>query len=171
MRILNNLFKKKQQTIQQQIYPVFAGKIKLLDKVSKQTYDYSNLGPGFVIEFSSSSQTIIIKSPVSGVLDLVFPSFNSYVIKTSDGIKVLVSLGIDTLKCPEAFEPLIEEGREVREGDALVKMDLNKLRALNLITDAIIVLLPESNVVKVEYDDFIEGSIVDLKQAILTVYK
>ncbi|EIE40354.1 PTS system, glucose-specific IIABC component [Mycoplasmopsis canis UF31] len=172
MGFFSSLFKKKISSEDVRLYPVYPGKLKMLNEVNDPVFSIGAMGEGFAIEFSESAESVILKAPVSGKLELIFPTKHAYAFESQNGIKVLLHIGVDTVNLQgEGFEPLVEVGKEVKAGEPLVKVDLLKIRSNNYITDAIVTILPESNIKGVVFSEYDKNGIVEVEQAILTVDK
>jgi PTS system glucose-specific IIA component len=85
--------------------PVFAGEM---------------VGPGVAIEPDPGETTVV--SPIAGKVVKVHP--HAFVVLGTDGVGVLVHLGINTVRLEgEGFEVLVEQGSTVAAGDPMVRWD------------------------------------------------
>jgi glucose-specific phosphotransferase system IIA component len=78
------------------------------------------MGPGVAIDPDLGEVTVV--APISGKVMVVHP--HAFVVMSSDGVAVLVHLGIDTVRLQgEGFEVLTEKGATVATGDPMVRWD------------------------------------------------
>ncbi|MBQ1318299.1 MAG: PTS glucose transporter subunit IIA [Solobacterium sp.] len=106
-----------------------AGKVIPLSAVNDPMFAREMLGAGFAV----IPEDDVIVSPVAGTLRVVFPSRHVFGVETDHGIKVLVHIGIDTVKAGGAgFTQLAETGTRLRRGDPVIRMDRTVLAGYDL---------------------------------------
>lgn len=106
------------------------GKIVSLEDVEDETFSKKMLGDGFAIDIVDGN----IVAPISGTLETVFPSGHAFGIKGAD-CEILIHVGINTVSLNgEGFEVLVKEGDKVKQGDILVRVDLEKVHSLGKST-------------------------------------
>ena len=72
------------------------------------------------------------------------PSCHAFVITSPEGIEVLVHVGIDTVKLPAGvLQPLCATGEQVSQGERILQVDEEKLRASGYDLSTAIVVLQE----------------------------
>ncbi len=72
----------------------------------------------------------VLYAPEDGEITFVFDTKHAIGFETKDGIGMLFHMGIDTVNLNgQGFEVLVENGQQVKKGDALLKMDLDYLKA------------------------------------------
>ena len=82
-------------------------------------------GDGAAVEPKDS----MIKAPADGIVSFLFPTKHAIGFETTDGIALLIHIGIDTVKLKgEGFEVLVEEGQKVKKGEPLLKVDLSYIK-------------------------------------------
>lgn len=60
---------------------------------------------------------------------MTFPTKHAYGIKRSDGVEVLIHLGMDTVELNgEGFECLVKVGDKVKQGAIIARVDLDYVR-------------------------------------------
>ena len=60
---------------------------------------------------------------------MIFPTGHAIGVKSHDGMEVLIHLGIDTVDMKgEGFEVLVKQGDRVKQGDILIKVDLDAVK-------------------------------------------
>lgn len=98
------------------------------------------MGDGVAVVPSSGD----IVSPVNGILSTVFPTGHAYGIVRSDGVEVLVHIGINTVDLSGVgFKSLVQQGQIVKAGQKIATVDLGLLKSkgydtsiMTIITDA-----------------------------------
>lgn len=106
------------------------------------------MGDGMVVEPKSAE----VVAPADGTVAFVFPSKHAIGFSTSDGIEMLLHIGIDTVKLDgKGFEVFVQDGDTVRAGDLLMKLDIEYIRANapSLVSPVICTELTENQSVRV----------------------
>lgn len=110
------------------ISPV-AGKVIPLSEVNDPMFAREMLGAGFAV----IPEGDVIVSPMTGILRLVFPSRHVFGMETESGIKLLVHIGMDTVKAGgEGFVQLAETGSFLERGEPVIRLDREKLAEYDL---------------------------------------
>lgn len=105
------------------------------------------MGDGAVVEPEDG----IVQAPADGEVCFVFPTKHAIGFQTSDGINMLIHVGIDTVKLDGAgFEVLAAEGTKVKCGDPLMKLDVDYIKnhAPSLVSPVICTELAENQKVR-----------------------
>lgn len=105
------------------------GEVVSLERVPDEAFSSGMLGEGFAV--NPTADTVF--SPVDGVIESVSDSRHAYAISSDIG-DILVHIGIDTVKIPEAFEPMVKAGDRVAAGQPIARADMKKIRAAGLET-------------------------------------
>ncbi|MFG6120710.1 glucose-specific PTS transporter subunit IIBC [Thalassobacillus sp. B23F22_16] len=124
------------------------GEIMPITEVPDQVFSGKMMGDGFAINPSDGK----VVSPVNGKILNVFPTKHAIGIQAENGTEILVHIGIDTVKLKgEGFEAMIEEGDEVKQGQELMKVDLDYVKdnATSIITPVIFTNLQEGQEVTI----------------------
>jgi glucose-specific phosphotransferase system IIA component len=96
--------------------PVFAGEM---------------VGPGVAIDPDPGEVTVV--SPVAGTIVKLHP--HAFVVLSTDGVGVLVHLGINTVKLEgQGFELIATEGATVAAGDPMVRWDPSTISGEDIST-------------------------------------
>ena len=135
MGLLKGIFGTKEERMQV-VSPV-AGKLVPLSEVSDPTFSDEILGQGAAV-IPSENQFI---SPVDGTVTTVFPTGHAVALTSSDGVEVLLHIGLDTVKLNgKHFTIHAEEGQQVKKGDLLLEADLEQIKAegFDIITPVVI---------------------------------
>lgn len=132
-----NLFKKK-ETFKTPI----KGELIAITEVNDQVFSQKMMGDGFAI--IPSENTVI--SPLSGTVDVVFPTKHAIGIKSNTGIEFIIHIGIDTVKLNgEGFTSYVEQGQKISQGEKLVTFDLDLIKTKGYDT-SVIVIFPNNDV-------------------------
>ncbi len=113
------------------------GRILNLDVVPDATFSQKVLGDGFAI----LPEEGIVYSPFDGKVVSLFPTNHAIGIETTDGIELLIHIGIDTVQMKgEGFKAFVKSGDTIRAGDKLIEFDLELVRqkAKSVLTPVII---------------------------------
>jgi glucose-specific phosphotransferase system IIA component len=103
-----------------------SGQVVPLDDVPDEVFSQRIVGDGLAIRPDAGEVT----APVPGRIAKLFPGGHAVVVETAGGIQVLVHIGIDTVRLRgRGFTALVREGQWVDAGDAMVRADLEALRA------------------------------------------
>lgn len=71
-----------------------------------------------------------VLAPIDGKIIQMFDTGHALAIE-SNGIQVLIHIGLDTVELNgQGFTKIAHEGQEVKQGDLLIKVDLEKIKAL-----------------------------------------
>lgn len=121
------------------IYAPATGKVVPLEKVNDELIAKKNLGEGFAIIPDNGN----IYSPVSGVVEAVFSTKHAVGFRTSNGLEVLLHLGIDTVELEgKPFDIMVKENDLVKAGQQLGTMNINQIKAAD--KDPIVITLVTS---------------------------
>ncbi|SDZ34051.1 PTS system, D-glucosamine-specific IIC component [Evansella caseinilytica] len=103
-----------------------SGELKPITEVPDKMFAEKMMGDGFAIEPTEGN----VVSPVAGKVVNLFPTKHAIGLQTADGKEILVHVGIDTVNMKgEGFEALVQQGDEVKQGQPLLKVDLEKVKA------------------------------------------
>lgn len=123
------------------VYAPVNGFARKLSELKDPVFSQEILGAGIAIAYESGD----IFAPISGTLtSLYMPSCHAFVITSPEGIEVLVHVGIDTVKLPAGvLQPLCATGEQVSQGERILQVDEEKLRASGYDLSTAIVVLQE----------------------------
>lgn len=117
-----------------------SGVIVPLEKVPDPVFSKGLAGQGIAID----PVTDEILAPCDGRVTQLHSNRHAIAIKNSSGIEILIHIGLDTVQLKgEGFQALVTLGAEVREGQPLIRFDMDGIaqKAKSLLT---IVVLPQS---------------------------
>lgn len=127
------LFKKSSKL--KVISPVKGDLIPITD-VNDDVFSTQMLGDGFAIEPIDGA----VVAPLSGKITTLFPTKHALGITTDKGLEVLIHMGIDTVELKGApFDVFVKMNQEIKAGDKLAQIDLDKIKQAGL-SDTIIVV-------------------------------
>jgi PTS system glucose-specific IIA component len=96
------------------------GKVVPLSETGDPVFAGEMVGPGVAIDPEPGETTVV--SPIAGKVVKVHP--HAFVVLGSDGVGVLVHLGINTVRLDgRGFEVLAQQGSTVEAGDPMVRWD------------------------------------------------
>ncbi|MCD4962552.1 PTS sugar transporter subunit IIA [Enterococcus casseliflavus] len=105
-----------------EIYSVAAGELRELTDIKDDVFSKKMLGDGFGISTLDPS----VYSPVSGKISLVYETGYAIGIQCSDGVEILIHIGLDTVELAGTpFEVFVQSGDVVDNQTALVRVDWN----------------------------------------------
>lgn len=94
------------------------GEVIPLAEVNDKAFATGALGKGVGIIPTNAITKVM--SPVDGVVTVVFPTKHAYGIKTTNGLELLIHIGIDTVNLEgKFFESSVEQGQTVQQGDLI----------------------------------------------------
>lgn len=121
-----------------------SGKIIDLSQVNDEMFASKALGDGFAIELSDGK----IVAPFNGKVITAFPTGHAFGILDDAGREVLIHIGIDTVNLNGAgFDVKVRQGAHVKQGDVLVEVDLNKLKAANIDSTTMVIFTSGEKVI------------------------
>ncbi|KAA9089382.1 N-acetylglucosamine-specific PTS transporter subunit IIBC [Microbacterium radiodurans] len=102
-----------------------AGAVRPLSEVPDPMFAQGTMGPGLAIE--PTADTVV--APADGTVTTVFPTGHAIGLTLADGTELLIHVGVDTVELKgRGFEPLVEQGEEVRAGAELLRFDAAAIR-------------------------------------------
>ena len=93
-----------------------------ISKVPDDTFANKIMGDGFAI--LPKDGTVV--APADGRIVVLFPTKHAIGMVTNDGLEILIHVGIDTVKLQgKGFEAFVNQGDRVKEGQLLLRADLD----------------------------------------------
>lgn len=130
------IFKKKEEEKILIGSPV-KGEAVPIREVSDPTFGQEILGKGVAIRPSEGR----IYAPVDGEVSLLFDTLHAVSVTSSEGVEILVHIGLDTVALKgEHFTAHKKTGDQIRKGDLLITVDLEKVKeaGYDVITPVVI---------------------------------
>lgn len=128
-------FFKKNKVIE--IISPATGRIIPIEKVEDETFAKKRTGDGIAVELTDGK----IIAPFDGEITSMYNANHCLVIRSEDGIELLIHIGIDTIKLKgEGFKKYVELNDKVNKGDTILEADLDLLKSKNksVVTPVII---------------------------------
>lgn len=131
--------KKETVTIEKEAEVVspLNGKVIALSEVNDPVFSQEILGKGTAIIPSDGK----LMAPVSGTVEKMFETYHAVGITADNGIKLLIHIGLDTVKLGgKHFKPLVKDGDRIEVGTPLIEFDLEKIKEEGYDTVTMLVL-------------------------------
>lgn len=107
------------------------------------------MGIGFGIRPTDAT----IFSPITGVVESVFPTHHAITLKSEAGIEVLVHIGLETVDLNgEGIRPLVKSGDKVTTETKIAEVDWAAIIQAGKKTDVIIVFTSLDKQLKGKFD-------------------
>ena len=126
---------------------LFKKKIKLTSPMTGEIVDITDTSdPVFSGKMVGDGVTIIptdgdVLAPMAGKIIQMFDTGHALAIE-SNGIQVLIHIGLDTVELNgQGFTKIAHEGQEVKQGDLLIKVDLEKIKELGKSIESPVVIV------------------------------
>lgn len=159
-----NFFKKRKAADGEVVVAAASGELMPITDVKDDVFSTKMLGDGYAIKPSDGE----IFAPVSGEVTTLFPTKHAIGIKTKEGLDVLIHLGLDTVELKgEPFTTDIKQGDEVKQGEKIATMDINKVTEAGF-DDTVIVVYTNMDVL--ESVDPVEKGAVEHSQKAQTIH-
>ncbi len=140
---------KNKRILSNDIVSPVTGKILPTFEIADTVFSQEMMGQ--TIAIIPDDGTIV--SPVSGVLELVFPTKHAFGVKTNDGLGFLVHIGIDTVTLKgKGFKSFAKKGDRVHFGQKIIEVDLETLKAAGIDTTVMLIITEKNrDDFKIEY--------------------
>ena len=137
------------------------GKVVPLTEVPDPTFAEKMLGDGFAVIPSEGK----IYAPADGEVTMVFDTLHAVTMTTGSGVEILIHIGLDTVTLNgEPFTAHVAAGDQVKKGDLIMDVDLDKIEAagLNRITPVLICNTDDYKEITIlkEGDAFLEDAVL-----------
>lgn len=135
--LYGKVVKQNEQLSVDDFHSPLTGTVLPLSQVEDKVFSEGLMGEGFAIDLKDGR----VVAPFSGEIIMTFPTKHAYGIKRSDGLEVLIHLGMDTVELNgEGFDSLVEIGDIVKQGQVIAKVDLEfvKSKGKSLISPVVI---------------------------------
>lgn len=108
------------------LYAPVKGNVISRDAIPDATFAAGILGDGVGIEPEEG----LVVAPVDGVISTVVDSKHAVGISGSNGMEILIHVGVDTVNMKgDGFVCFVDEGEAVKAGQKLITFDIDKIRA------------------------------------------
>lgn len=137
-----------------------------LSEVKDEMFSNRTLGDGIAISPSTGE----LYAPIEADVVMLFETKHAIGLKTSNGTEILIHIGIDTVTMEgKGFESFVSSGDHVKEGDLLIRFDLDKIKAAGLDTTTSIIVSnsTEYKVLNQNYGSIQKGDVLfDTKKGV-----
>ena len=138
------------------IAPV-SGKVVSIDKVPDEAFAEKIVGDGVAIVPTGSE----LVAPCDGTIGKIFKTNHAFSLETKEGVEIFVHFGINTLNLNgKGFTRVAEEGVSVKQGDVVIRLDLDYLKAHaeSVVTPVVIANSDEVSSIEYVFGKFDDGS-------------
>ncbi len=98
------------------------GRIASITETPDDVFSQKLVGDGVVI-FPTGNK---IYAPCDASVDVLFPTHHAVGLTSSEGVEILIHVGIDTVKLSgQGFTAFVTQGDQVKKGDLLLELDLD----------------------------------------------
>ena len=135
--MFGKLFKKKEEVTDVSINAPVSGEVVALEEVPDPVFSEKMMGDGVAIKPTNGE----VVSPVIGEIIQVFPTKHAVGIRAENGAEILIHIGLETVSLDgEGFTSYVGEGDQVKQGDKLIRFDMDIIRekAKSTVTPIII---------------------------------
>ena len=123
------------------------GEVISIETVSDDVFSQKMMGDGFAVKPSNSQ----VVSPVSGVVQSIFPTKHAIGLLTPEGLEVLVHMGLDTVEMTkQVFDVSVKEGDTVKAGQLLATVDWKTVENEGKGTTIVVVFTNTQEIKKLE---------------------
>ncbi len=107
------------------IFAPVSGEIVAIEKVPDVVFAEKIVGDGIAIDPKGSQ----ILAPIDGTIGKIFETNHAFSIESPQGLELFVHFGVGTVELRgNGFKRLVEEGQNVKAGDAILEFDLEYLK-------------------------------------------
>ncbi|MDN6507685.1 MAG: PTS glucose transporter subunit IIA, partial [Tetragenococcus halophilus] len=101
------------------------GQFVAVENLSDETFAQQIMGQTTAIQPSANE----IVAPFDAEVTLIAETNHAIGLRSSDGIELLIHLGIDTVELKgQGFKPQVKQGDQVTQGDLLMEMDIAAIK-------------------------------------------
>ena len=145
------------------IYAPCKGRVVPLAEVPDPVFADKVLGDGFAVIPADGR----IYAPADGEVAMVFDTLHAITLTSSSGTEILIHIGLDTVTLKGApFTAHVAAGDQVKKGDLLMDVDLDKITGAGLNTVTPVLICNTDDYEKISLKK--EGE-VSLDEAVLSI--
>lgn len=146
--------------VRRPILAPLSGSLRLLSAVPDPVFSGGMMGPGVAIEPDGD----VAVAPADGVLAVLHSAGHAFGIQTSDGLEILVHIGLDTVNLKgRGFSTVRTRGDHVAAGDPIVRFDRAAIRreGYQTVSPVVFPSIPEGAVLTfVEAPQVVAGEVL-----------
>ena len=118
-------FRKKEKSREELLADV-DGTLIPIEDVMDHVFSLKMMGDGFAIDLTEGE----VVAPFDAEVTAAFPTGHAYGLRRKDGVECLIHIGMDTVELNgEGFDVKVEQGAKVKQGQTLVVVDLEAVKA------------------------------------------
>ena len=118
-----------------EVFSPLEGEIVPLSEVPDAVFSQGIMGPGAAIKPSGS----VVYAPGTGTVAVAQTTGHAFGLQLDNGLEILIHVGIDTVQMKgDGFDVAVTKGQEVQQGDLLVTVDFDKVRAAGFDTTTVV---------------------------------
>lgn len=134
--------KKNTRINSRRIVSPIAGEYITISQVKDEVFSSKVMGDGFAIIPEGN----LVVAPADGEIAMLSDSKHAFVLVTNEDIKILVHIGLDTVKMAgNGFESFVCVGRHVKAGQPIISFDRTLMEKENLDLTTIVIFLEGYN--------------------------
>ena len=142
-------FKKSKEEKSLVIKSPVVGRCFDISEIPDEVFSTKMLGNGIGFESTEG----VLYAPVDGEILQVFPTKHAMILKSKEGIEILLHIGIDTVEMKgEGFESFTEKGQQVKAGDKLLAFNNDLIKAKAKSNLSVLVLTDNEIMESVEFN-------------------
>lgn len=143
MALFNFIKNKKRFT---QVAPV-KGECIPISEVTDKTFAEEILGKGIAIKPTDGK----IYAPADGLVNTVFPTGHAVGISTTDGVEILIHVGLDTVELGgKFFKSVVNDDQRVHKGDLLLEANIEEIGKAGYDTVTLMVVCNSNDFARIE---------------------
>ncbi|GMO55736.1 MAG: hypothetical protein Ta2G_15150 [Termitinemataceae bacterium] len=132
------------------LFAPLSGEVLRIEDVNDEAFSSGALGKGIAIRPSEGK----LYAPCNATVDFVFETKHAFNLIAANGAEILIHIGLDTVKLGgEPFEPKVNTGDEVKKGDLLCIIDLEKIKSYGLDTATPILIANPENFTNLTFSE------------------
>lgn len=116
-----------------------AGRIVPVAEVPDPMFSGKMLGDGYAVIPEEGADHLQVFAPADGTLVKVFKTGHAFSMKSTDGLEILVHIGLETVELKGKGFSVLKDSGEVKAGDPIVDVDLGVVREAQLNPITIVV--------------------------------
>jgi PTS system glucose-specific IIA component len=142
------LFKKNKDDKSIILKSPVVGRCFDISEIPDEVFSTKMLGNGIGFESTDG----VLYSPADGEIVQVFPTKHAVILRTKDGIEILLHIGVDTVEMKgEGFETFVKKEDQVKAGDKLVSFDNALIKAKAKSNLSVLVLTDSESMESVDF--------------------
>lgn len=146
------------------ILAVAEGEIVPTSSLSDPVFASEMMGKTVVIRPNAISQNIV--SPANGVLEVLYPTGHAYAVRMTNGVSVLVHIGIDTVMLKgKGFSVKSKQGARVKAGQNLINVDFKFLKEKGYDISIMMIITENPNNIDI---NFIQNQLINSGDLIIS---